>query len=67
LPDVLKNRLESLQSAFDYAVQSQGYEAHYQDVYPVKKRESDKDGLRGKSKIIAGVAQQKKGERERKK
>ncbi|XP_060176150.1 arginine decarboxylase 1A, chloroplastic [Lycium barbarum] len=35
-PDVLKNRLESLQSAFDYAVQSQGYEAHYQGVYPVK-------------------------------
>ena len=36
LPDVLKNRLESLQSAFDYAVQSQGYGAHYQGVYPVK-------------------------------
>ncbi|KAM3743275.1 hypothetical protein ACB098_07G132100 [Castanea mollissima] len=36
LPDVLKNRLESLQAAFDYAVQSQGYEAHYQGVYPVK-------------------------------
>lgn len=36
LPDVLKNRLESLQSAFDYAIQSQGYEAHYQGVYPVK-------------------------------
>ncbi|OIS98144.1 PREDICTED: arginine decarboxylase-like [Nicotiana attenuata] len=35
-PDILKNRLESLQSAFDYAVQSQGYEAHYQGVYPVK-------------------------------
>ncbi|KAJ8533685.1 hypothetical protein K7X08_007009 [Anisodus acutangulus] len=35
-PDVLKNRLESLQSVFDYAVQSQGYEAHYQGVYPVK-------------------------------
>lgn len=35
-PDVLKNRLESLQSAFDFAVQSQGYEAHYQGVYPVK-------------------------------
>ncbi|KAK6778139.1 hypothetical protein RDI58_024857 [Solanum bulbocastanum] len=35
-PDVLKNRLESLQSAFDYAVQSEGYEAHYQGVYPVK-------------------------------
>lgn len=36
LPDVLKNRLESLQAAFDFAVQSQGYEAHYQGVYPVK-------------------------------
>ncbi|GLT42861.1 hypothetical protein SLA2020_168410 [Shorea laevis] len=36
LPDVLKNRLESLQSAFDFAVQSQGYGAHYQGVYPVK-------------------------------
>lgn len=36
LPDVLKNRLESLQSAFECAVQSQGYEAHYQGVYPVK-------------------------------
>lgn len=35
-PDVLKNRLESLQSAFDMAVHSQGYEAHYQGVYPVK-------------------------------
>lgn len=36
LPDVLKNRLESLQSAFDFAIQSQVYEAHYQGVYPVK-------------------------------
>lgn len=35
-PDVLKNRLESLQSAFDMAVRSRGYEAHYQGVYPVK-------------------------------
>ncbi|KAA0045659.1 hypothetical protein IC582_025065 [Cucumis melo] len=35
-PDVLKNRLESLQSAFDYAIQSQGYGSHYQGVYPVK-------------------------------
>ncbi|XP_019165431.1 PREDICTED: arginine decarboxylase-like [Ipomoea nil] len=35
-PDVLKNRLESLQFAFNYAVQSQGYGAHYQGVYPVK-------------------------------
>ncbi|KAF5727183.1 arginine decarboxylase [Tripterygium wilfordii] len=36
LPDVLKNRLESLHSAFDLAIQSQGYESHYQGVYPVK-------------------------------
>ncbi|KAK6946351.1 Orn/DAP/Arg decarboxylase 2, N-terminal [Dillenia turbinata] len=36
LPDVLKNRLESLQSAFDLAVHSNGYESHYQGVYPVK-------------------------------
>ncbi|KAE9616481.1 hypothetical protein Lal_00035136 [Lupinus albus] len=35
-PDVLKNRLHSLQSAFDYAIQSQGFESHYQGVYPVK-------------------------------
>lgn len=35
-PDVLKNRLESLQSAFEYAIQSEGYESHYQGVYPVK-------------------------------
>ncbi|XP_061368366.1 arginine decarboxylase [Gastrolobium bilobum] len=35
-PDVLKNRLESLQSAFEYAIESQGYESHYQGVYPVK-------------------------------
>uniref|UniRef100_A0A5B6ZLJ3 Arginine decarboxylase n=1 Tax=Davidia involucrata TaxID=16924 RepID=A0A5B6ZLJ3_DAVIN len=35
-PDVLKNRLESLQSAFDLAIQAQGYESHYQGVYPVK-------------------------------
>ncbi|XP_042508064.1 arginine decarboxylase-like [Macadamia integrifolia] len=35
-PDVLKNRLESLQSAFDNAIHSQGYESHYQGVYPVK-------------------------------
>ncbi|KAF7810831.1 Arginine decarboxylase [Senna tora] len=35
-PDVLKNRLECLQSAFDYAIESQGYESHYQGVYPVK-------------------------------
>ncbi|KAI3447987.1 hypothetical protein Pfo_004652 [Paulownia fortunei] len=35
-PDVLKNRLESLQSSFDFAIASQGYDAHYQGVYPVK-------------------------------
>ncbi|RDX58277.1 hypothetical protein CR513_62417, partial [Mucuna pruriens] len=35
-PDVLKNRLESLQSAFEYAIQSGGYQSHYQGVYPVK-------------------------------
>ncbi|XP_059647568.1 arginine decarboxylase-like [Cornus florida] len=35
-PDVLKNRLESLQSAFDFAIHSQGYGSHYQGVYPVK-------------------------------
>lgn len=35
-PDVLKNRLESLQSAFNSAIQSLGYESHYQGVYPVK-------------------------------
>ncbi|KAK7310591.1 hypothetical protein RJT34_08186 [Clitoria ternatea] len=35
-PDVLKNRLESLQSAFDYAIQSEGYDSHYQGVFPVK-------------------------------
>ncbi|XP_051146902.1 arginine decarboxylase-like [Andrographis paniculata] len=35
-PDVLKNRLECLQSSFDIAIESLGYEAHYQGVYPVK-------------------------------
>ncbi|KAH6811926.1 arginine decarboxylase 2 [Perilla frutescens var. frutescens] len=35
-PEVLKHRLEALQSAFDFAVESQGYEGHYQGVYPVK-------------------------------
>ncbi|QHO55560.1 Arginine decarboxylase [Arachis hypogaea] len=35
-PDVLKNRLESLQSAFEFAIQEQGYDGHYQGVYPVK-------------------------------
>lgn len=36
LPDVLRHRLESLQSAFDFAIQSTGYGSHYQGVYPVK-------------------------------
>ncbi|KAI3774117.1 hypothetical protein L1987_48661 [Smallanthus sonchifolius] len=35
-PDVLKNRLESIQSAFNSAVESQGYGSNYQGVYPVK-------------------------------
>ncbi|KAF3678485.1 Arginine decarboxylase [Capsicum annuum] len=35
-PDVLKNQLELLQLVFDYVVQSQGYEAHYQGFYPIK-------------------------------
>ncbi|ESQ50880.1 hypothetical protein EUTSA_v10022578mg [Eutrema salsugineum] len=35
-PDVLKNRLECLQSAFDFAIQTQGYDSHYQGVFPVK-------------------------------
>ncbi|KAK3421029.1 arginine decarboxylase [Eucalyptus grandis] len=35
-PDVLKNRLQSLQFAFDFAVRSLDYQAHYQGVYPVK-------------------------------
>ncbi|KAK4785029.1 hypothetical protein SAY86_001718 [Trapa natans] len=35
-PEILKHRLESLQSAFNSAVSSHGYGAHYQGVYPVK-------------------------------
>lgn len=35
-PDVLRNRLESLHSAFQFAIQSNGYDSHYQGVYPVK-------------------------------
>ncbi|XP_076942464.1 arginine decarboxylase-like [Bidens hawaiensis] len=35
-PDVLKDRLECLQAAFNYAVKSQNYASHYQGVYPVK-------------------------------
>ncbi|KAJ6851109.1 putative arginine decarboxylase 1 [Iris pallida] len=36
LPDVLRHRLESLNSAFEFAVQSHGYGSWYQGVYPVK-------------------------------
>lgn len=36
LPDVLKNRVESIQSAFEFAIETQGYNGHYQGVYPVK-------------------------------
>lgn len=36
LPDVLRDRLESLHSAFEFAIQTQGYEARYQGVFPVK-------------------------------
>ncbi|MQM12580.1 hypothetical protein Taro_045499, partial [Colocasia esculenta] len=35
-PDVLRNRLHSLQAAFDCAIRSYGYDGHYQGVYPVK-------------------------------
>lgn len=35
-PDILKHRLESLQSAFDFAIQTTGYNSRYQGVYPVK-------------------------------
>lgn len=35
-PDVLKNRLQSLHSAFHFAIHSNGYDSHYQGVYPVK-------------------------------
>jgi arginine decarboxylase len=35
-PDVLKHRLESLQSAFDSAMQTQSYGSFFQGVYPVK-------------------------------
>ncbi|KAJ0968654.1 hypothetical protein J5N97_025571 [Dioscorea zingiberensis] len=35
-PDILKNRLESLNAAFDFAIRSTGYGSHYQGVYPVK-------------------------------
>ncbi|XP_028765738.1 arginine decarboxylase-like [Neltuma alba] len=36
LPDVLKDRLESINSAFQRAIQSHGYQSDYQGVYPVK-------------------------------
>ncbi|KAK7251783.1 hypothetical protein RIF29_35301 [Crotalaria pallida] len=35
-PEILKNRVESLQSAFDDAIESNDYDSHYQGVYPVK-------------------------------
>ncbi|CAN6482540.1 unnamed protein product [Victoria cruziana] len=35
-PDVLRDRLESLNAAFESAIRSQGYNSHYQGVYPVK-------------------------------
>lgn len=35
-PDVLRHRVEALNSAFDYAVRSTGYGGRYQGVYPVK-------------------------------
>ncbi|XP_042377787.1 arginine decarboxylase-like [Zingiber officinale] len=35
-PDVLRHRLESLHSAFEFAIQSNGYGSPYQGVYPVK-------------------------------
>ncbi|XP_078440043.1 arginine decarboxylase-like [Wolffia australiana] len=35
-PDLLRNRLRSLQSAFDAAIRSNGYGSRYQGVYPVK-------------------------------
>lgn len=34
--DVLKNRLESIQSAFNCVVELHEYGSHYQGVYPVK-------------------------------
>ncbi|KVH87499.1 Arginine decarboxylase [Cynara cardunculus var. scolymus] len=35
-PDVLNDHLEYLQSAFNYAIKSQGYSSYYQGVYPMK-------------------------------
>jgi len=35
-PEVLKDRLESLNGAFEFAVRASGYGSHYQGVYPVK-------------------------------
>lgn len=35
-PEILKHRLQSLQSAFDHAIRSSGYTQHYQGVYPIK-------------------------------
>ncbi|OMO88628.1 Ornithine/DAP/Arg decarboxylase [Corchorus olitorius] len=36
LPDILKHRLESLQSAFESSISTCNYRSHYQGVYPVK-------------------------------
>ncbi|WOG84723.1 hypothetical protein DCAR_0103907 [Daucus carota subsp. sativus] len=36
LPDVLKNRVELIHSAFESAIEAQGYNGHYQGVFPVK-------------------------------
>lgn len=35
-PDVLKDRLESLQSAFDSAIRSKSYHGRFQGVFPIK-------------------------------
>ncbi|KAH7415241.1 hypothetical protein KP509_14G033900 [Ceratopteris richardii] len=35
-PDILKDRLETLQSAFDSAIQASHYEGRFQGVFPVK-------------------------------
>ncbi|EOY05273.1 Arginine decarboxylase [Theobroma cacao] len=40
LPDVLKNRMESLQSAFESAICSWNYGSRYQGVYPVKSNQN---------------------------
>ncbi|MCO5558779.1 hypothetical protein L7F22_012366 [Adiantum nelumboides] len=35
-PDILKNRLERLQSAFDIGIKALRYQGHFQGVFPVK-------------------------------